>query len=365
MSADLSFINEIENVIVDGSADRRSQILERVTDLFVLGAARLSEADVAIFDDVIGRLAAQIEQSAQVLLAKRLAPIANSPPKTIRTLAFHDAIEVAGPVLAQSPRLDDQALVEIASLKGQGHMLAIAHRPALSEAITDVLVERGDRDVVLGTLENRGARISHRGFARLVQRSESDDGLAECVGARPDLPSHLLVMLVAHASEAVRARLEAAHPQAKTAVREAVIEATQQVHAEVLEDAPGHALGVATVESLQQSGRLNEQALAEFARGGAFVETSAALAVMTALPLSFVEQAMVSERSETILVLGRAIGLSWPTVKEILSLRAKKRIIADGDIARAMASFERLRPQTAQEIVRYYRARARAKTPVA
>jgi uncharacterized protein (DUF2336 family) len=359
MSADLSFIAEIENVIVHGSADRRSQILERVTDLFVLGSARLSDDDIAIFDDVIGRLSAKIEQSAQALLANRLAPIANSPPKTIRTLAFHDAIEVAGPVLAKSPRLDDQTLVEIASHKGQGHLLAIAHRPSLSEAITDVLVERGDRDVVLGTLENRGARISRLGFARLVQRSESDDGLAESVGARPDLPPHLLLTLVAHASETARARLEAANPQAKKAVREAVIEATQQVQAEVLEEAPGHALGVATVENLQQSGRLDELALAEFAKCGAFVETSAALAVMTALPLLFVEQAMVSDRSETILVLGRAIGLSWATVKEILSLRAKKRIIADNEIARAMASFERLRPQTAQEIVRYYRTRAR------
>jgi uncharacterized protein (DUF2336 family) len=361
MGADLSFIDEIENVIAHGSTDRRSQILERVTDLFVLGSARLSEDDISIFDDVIGRLAAKIEQSAQVLLANRLAPIANSPPKTIRTLALHDAIEVAGPVLTQSVRLDDQTLLEVATQKGQGHMLAIAHRASLSEAVTDVLVERGDRDVVLGTVENRGARFSRLGFARLLQRSESDDGIAASVGARPDLPPHLLLTLVAHASETARSRLEAANPQAKKAVREAVIEATQRVQAEVLEEAPGYAVGLATVENLQQSGRLNEPALAEFAKCGSFVETSAALAVMAALPLSFIEQAMVSDRSETILVLGRAIGLSWPTVKEILLLRAKKRIISETDIARALASFERLRPQTAQEIVGYYRTRARGK----
>lgn len=362
MGADLSFIDEIENVIVHGSADRRSQILERVTDLFVLGSPRLSENDISIFDDVIERLSAKIEQSAQVLLARRLAPIANSPPKTIRALAFHDAIEVAGPVLAQSARLDDATLVEIAICKGQGHLLAIAHRPSLSETVTDVLVERGDRDVVLGTLENRGTRFSRHGFARLVERSERDEGLAASIGARPDIPTHLLLILVANASETARARLEAANPQAKKAVGEAVAEAAQQVQAEALEESPGYAAGLLTVENLQQSGRLNERALAEFAKSGAFVETSAALAVMAALPLSFIEQAMVSDRSENILVLGRAIGLSWSTVKEILSLRADKRIISQSDIAHSLASFERLRPQTAQEIAHYYRTRARAKT---
>ncbi len=154
MGADLSFISELEHAIANGSSERRSQILQRITDLFVLGSARFSDDDIVLFDDVIGRLAAKIEQAAQVLLATRLAPIANSPPKIIRTLAFNDAIEVAGPVLSQSPRLDEETLVELASQKGQGHMLAIAHRPSLSEAVTTVLVKRGDRDVVTMTVGN-------------------------------------------------------------------------------------------------------------------------------------------------------------------------------------------------------------------
>lgn len=359
MGADLSFINEVENVIANGSADRRSQILERVTDLFILGSARFSEDDISIFDDVIGRLAARIEQSAQVLLANRLASIPNSPPNTVRTLAFNDAVKVAGPVLSQSPRLDDETLVEVARRKSQGHMLAITQRASLSEAVTDVLVERGDRQVMLGTVENRGARFSNFGFAMLVQRSEGDDGLAGCVASRPDIPPHLLLTLIAKASQTVCTKLEAVNPHAKEAVRRSVTEAANHVQAETLAEAPDYAASLASVENLQQSGRLNENALSEFAKSGGFVETSAALAAMCELPLAFVEQAMANDRSENILVLARAIGLSWSTVKEILSLRAEKHIIPQGDIASCLASFERLRPQTALEIVRFYRARVR------
>ncbi len=359
MGAELSFITELEHAIANGSSERRSQILERITDLFVLGSSRFSEDDIALFDDVIERLAAKIEQAAQVLLANRLAPIPNSPPKTIRALAFNDAIEVAGPVLSQSPRLDEQTLVELASQKGQSHMLAMTRRPSLSEAVTTVLVKRGDRDVVIGTVGNKGARFSDLGFAMLVQRSENDDGLAASIGARPDIPPHMLLTLVARASETVRVKLEAANPNAKEAVRLAVRQAADKVQAATMEEMPGHATGLAAVERLQQSGGLNEEAIGAFASEGSFIETCAALAVTGELPLTFVEQAMASDRPENILIISRAVGLSWPTVKQILLLRVAKRIMAERDIARCLASYEQLRSQTAQEIVRFYRTRTR------
>ncbi len=134
-------------------------LLRRVTDLFIVGANRYSDEEIAAFDDIIGRLAVEIEISARALLAVRLAPIANAPPKTIRALAFDDSIEVARPILIQSERLDDPTLVENAKNKGQEHLLAISQRRVLSEAVTDVLVARGDQQVVLSTAENRGARI--------------------------------------------------------------------------------------------------------------------------------------------------------------------------------------------------------------
>ncbi len=71
---------------------------------------------------------------------------------------------------------------------------------------------------------------------------------------------------------------------------------------------------------------------------------------------------MMQERSETVLVLARAIGLSWSTVKAILLLRAGKRIIAADEIAQCLASFERLKPATAKEIARFYQKRDLAGT---
>jgi uncharacterized protein (DUF2336 family) len=365
MSAELAFIKEIENAVAGVSTNRRNEMVRKVTDLFVSRSEELSADDLAIFDDVIIRLAAEIEQHARVLLSRRLAPIRNAPPNLTRLLAGDASIDVAGPVLTQSARLDDRALIEIARTKGQAHMLAIAQRASLSEAVTEVLVELGDREVVLNTVDNFGANFSDQAFAALVRRSEGDDEMAEFVGARPEIPSPLLTALVAKASQQVRAKLEASHPRAKAAVHRAIAEAAGRVEAEVLASPLDYTAALTEIENLRLRGQLDERALAHFAKARAYPETIAALASMCNLPLQFVEQAMARDRSEALMVLAKAVDLSWSTAQEILMLRAEKGVISRSEIVQRLARFERLQSTTAQEIVRVYRTRTEAKAAVA
>ncbi|MDX7218226.1 DUF2336 domain-containing protein, partial [Escherichia coli] len=141
----------------------RVGILQRVTDLFVAGAKRFDVEQVALFDDVMCRLIDEIDHTACAAFGLRLSTIANAPPLVSRTLALHDSIEVAGPLLSRSESLDDKTLVTGARTKGQAHLLAISRRKLLNEDVTDVLVERGDHDVVVSTAANLGARFSEFG----------------------------------------------------------------------------------------------------------------------------------------------------------------------------------------------------------
>ena len=61
----------------------------------------------------------------------------------------------------------------------------------LSSAVTDVLVLRGNDEVIQSTVNNPGAQFTERGFNRLVNRAEGDDNLATCVGLRPNIPRHI------------------------------------------------------------------------------------------------------------------------------------------------------------------------------
>src|ERR1043165_517392 len=144
----LELLDELHTALAHGTVARRGETLRRVTDLFLNGAVDYSDEQIALFDDVFQCLMRHIEASARALLANRLAAIGNAPPLTIRTLAFDDLIEVAAPVLSYSERLDDDALIEAARNKSQAHLMAISGRKSLSGAVTDVLILRGNDDVL-------------------------------------------------------------------------------------------------------------------------------------------------------------------------------------------------------------------------
>jgi uncharacterized protein (DUF2336 family) len=357
MTATHRLLNEVEDAMASGSVTRRGKIVRHVTDLFIVGSAQCTDQEIELFDDVLTRLAVEIEMSARALLAVRLAPIENAPPRIIRALAFDDEIDVAGPVLEQSERLDDAALVENAQKKGQEHLFAISRRRSLSESVTDVLVERGDQQVVLSTAENRGAKFSVGGFTGLVRRSEGDDRLAACVGSRPEIPPHLFLKLLAKASQAVRVKLEALHPAARREVREVVAEVAGRIEAEAQAGSPDYAAARTYIAALQRRGQLNERKLEAIAKLGRFEEIATALSIMCELSLEFVVRAMKEERAEMVLIIAKASALSWSTVKAILCARAGSRATPGGEIAQCLASYERLKSTTAQEIVRFHRQR--------
>jgi uncharacterized protein (DUF2336 family) len=208
MSQAASVIEELEYVLAAGSSDRRTEILRRVTDLFLGNADDLNSEQNGLIDDVLAHLIRQIETTALAELGEKLAPVDNAPNGVIRTLARHDEIAVAGPVLAQSVQLTDRDLVEIAGSKGQSHLGAISERTRLAAAVTDILIQRGDTGVVRKLSQNQGATFSDRGYVTLARRAQTDERLAENLSVRLDMPPQLLQDLLAKATETVRARLQ-------------------------------------------------------------------------------------------------------------------------------------------------------------
>src|ERR1700755_1148114 len=206
--ASVELLDELQTTLAHGTVARRVETLRRVTDLFLNCAVDYSDEQIALFDDVFHCLMRHIAAAAKPLLASRLAPVVTAPPMTVRALAFDDLIEVAAPVLSQSTRLDDETLIDTARTKSQANLMALSTGKTLSDAVTDVLMLRGNDEVIQSTVSNPGAEFSERGFTRLVDRAEGDDDLATCIGLRPTIPRHLYLKLLAKASVMVRERLE-------------------------------------------------------------------------------------------------------------------------------------------------------------
>lgn len=366
LSTSDGLLDELQATLAHGTVARRVETLRRVADLFISGVVEFSDDQIALFDDVFQCLMHHIETSAKALLSTRLASIDRAPPLTVRTLAFDDLIEVAAPVLSQSERLDDETLIETARSKSQAHLLAISSRRVLSGAVTDVLVQRGNDEVVRNTVNNPGAEFSEGGFTRLVNRAEGNDDLASCIGLRPNIPRHVYLKLLAKASEAVRAKLEAANqPLPQQEVSNAVKEATRRARSAPSAMSQETAIAHALVKSLYEDGRLDEYQVAAFAEGGKFDEANAAIAALANVSVSIAENMMVETRAEGVMILAKISGMSWSTVRSLIKMRDQLAGKESSDFETCKATYERLRPSTAQQVLRFHRMQQAAAAPPA
>jgi uncharacterized protein (DUF2336 family) len=262
--------------------------------------------------------------------------------------------------LSQSARLDDPTLIENARSKSQAHLMAISTRKVLSGAVTDVLVQRGNDEVIQSTVNNPGAEFTERGFTRLVSRAEGDDNLATCVGLRPNMPRHLYLKLLAKASDTVRQRLEAANPELAAEVPTAVKEATWRARSASLAITRNTAIAHALVKSLYEDGRLDEFQVASFSEAGKFDEANASIAALANVPVVIAENMMIETRAEGVMILAKVAGLSWSTVRAIINMRDELSGSGPTDLPACKDTYERLRPSTAQQVLRFHRMQQNA-----
>ncbi len=356
MSVSASLIPELENVIQTGSYARRAEAVRRIANLFVDGASTFNDNHVGVFDDVLCRLVAEIEFKTRAEIATRLAPVANAPAELMRQFAHDDDIAVAGPVITQSTRLHDADLVDIASTKSQAHLFALAGRSGIGEGVTDVLVRRGNPEVVRNVADNPSARISEGGFSALVQRAEADGLLAEKVGARPDIPAHLFRDLVVRATVVVQQRLLAA---AKPETRLEIQRALDKVAKEFGKVAPSrdYAEAMRVALDLRQADKLGETELVAFAAAKKFEETVATLAVLCGVPIETADRLVNGDRPDPILILCKAAGFSWASARAIIMSRPGGKGTSTQALDAAFANFEKLSASTAQRVVRFWQVR--------
>ena len=351
---DHSIIAELEDAVRTGSPAERVETLRQVTNLFLHDGARLNEEQVKVFDDVMCLLIARVESRARADFGKRLAPVDFAPQGVIQRLAWDDEIAVAGDVLARSSRLQTSTLVEIAHKKGQDHLLAISGRSNLPEAVTDVIIDRGEHRVIKKLATNASARISEAGYSGIVARAGDDDELTAFLGLRIDLPIKFLRDLLRRASDAVRARLAAiASPE----LREEIKRVLQSILGEADEDT-SLARDFSVVEKFirlkQELNELDDAAVFLFAEAGKFDEVIVSLAVLNDAPTEMMARLLEGPRADLILIPCRSARLNWPSVESILRNRPMPAPINEQSLALAQRDYRKLSMETAQRTVRFW-----------
>ncbi len=349
---------ELDDLVRNADPRRRTKAVQQLAELFVEGAPAFKSHHVAVFDTVLSALAPATESTTRAELAGRIAGLANAPPTLVRQLVRDADVRVAGPLLRTSPLIDEPTLVDIARAMGQPHLLAISERATLGVPVTDVLVRRGERDVIRSLAGNDGAVLSSQSYARLIKRAESDGVLAIAIGKRQDISDERLRDLLAGSVDLVRRRLfETATPLRKASIAKAMAAITGNAP---VQPSRQHDFAAAQREvvELHRAGRLNKETLLDFARTRKYEETVAVLSAISAIPVDAIDTIVTGERRDSVLVLGKALSLEWPTVRALLAMRSPEgRISSATDLELARANFERLSPTTAQRVMKFWKER--------
>src|SRR5215468_3788298 len=133
-----SLIPGLDEIVRGDDPKRRADAARRIAELFLEGSAGFKPEHVEFFDSILIGLVPRTGPIVRADIADRLSSIANAPRNLVGRLAREDVIEIANE-------------------KGQAHLLAMAERPTLTTGLTDVILRRGDREVVRRTAGNAGA----------------------------------------------------------------------------------------------------------------------------------------------------------------------------------------------------------------
>ena len=352
-----SLIHEVQVASTSGSTARQLRALTRITDLFLAGSASYSRQQVELFDDVFKVLVEAIELNTRIRLAHRLAADPAAPAVLVRAIAANDDPAVAAPVLSKSPVLTEPDLIASASTQSQDHLLAIAQRETISAVITDILIERGEQQVVHAVAMNAGAQISDGGFSELVARAGADVELALHVGTRRDIPRDHFLKLLESASTSVCSRLIAANPRLAEVVHETVTEVIDEINGKVRRQSSAHAKARGRIRRLSDWKELREVDVHAGARAQDFEKTVTALAALAGCGIEVAERAVLNENPGAVQIIAKAAGCSWATAKALLLMTVAERRMSKADLEHARENFEQLERRTAQRVLEFYEAR--------
>jgi uncharacterized protein (DUF2336 family) len=225
------------------------------------------------------------------------------------------------PVLAHSPLLLEDDLVDLIATGRADVQVAIASRVPLPRPLAAAIAEVGGAEACLAVLENPGADIAPFSVDRIVDRFGHLAPIRENLLARDDLPMAMRQALLSKLSQTlagfVTARQWLGPEHAEYTAREACEKATVALAA----DTPYEEIG-ALVQHLRESGQLTAGMMLRALLSGNVVLFEEALADLSAMPIDRVTGYVHDKNISGFRALYRKAGLpdtAYPAFREALS----------------------------------------------
>jgi uncharacterized protein (DUF2336 family) len=284
------------------SADARQRLLLGVLSLCEAQpeAKASSDALAEIFLTVAG----QIERDVRLILAKRLAE-AEWAPRALVNILVLDEIEIARPLLASSPVLQDDDMMKVLLEATLEHQIEVARRPNLSGRLADAIIDKGQPATLMALASNATAEVGDDGLRRLVEHSRRIAALRLPLTRHPGLTENLAEQMFQWVGTALRQAIAARFSIDEVRLAAMVEQATLQAMRPDDDSTPAFEPGRDEMDrrliaKLQAAGQLKPGYLIRAVREkrlGLFVH---GLAALSGLAVVQIRKAMDADSSEAL-----------------------------------------------------------------
>ncbi len=302
-------LQQLIRLASDQSLESRTRLLHAVTELF-LAEGRPSAGAGDHFAGIANAVLERMPDDERAAYAKRVAAEAALPLDVARNLATDPNIAVARELLRLSPVLTDEELITLISSLPVTHAAVVAERPALSEGLTEALVDKGDKAVLQAVSGNTGARFSEAALTALLKQSAADAALMQNLLRR-------IAQLPAHQAKQVQAAAQPQRPSPPPAAARPVQGTEFRKPPQKKRQADAKSM----LAEIKAGTRTVEEALEVLAGEDRAFDLARVISTLGGLPEGLVLKALLDSEPQGIAEACRAAKLSERAFRGVLILR--------------------------------------------
>ena len=311
--------------------------------------------------EILSALVHDVEMALRQSISERLAKL-DGVPRDLAVFLANDEVSIAVPMLSESNALLDEDLIKIIHSRSVEHQLAITNRPAVSESVSDALVEEGDEGVICSMLLNQNTKISSATFAYLAEQSKRVSAFQGPILNRNELDPKLAKRMFTWVSMALKQQIidnfELDSGYVDTVIEQSVMQEFALGH----NSSDWKPAEQKLVQELDRSGQLSPETMVLALQQGEVRLFVSMFQKITDIPSDTIMEMLSEREGKGLAIACRSASLGKAIISPIFAVMAKKfkkgELGLRRDLRKLLSLYDRISLDAANKIVGRWREHA-------
>jgi hypothetical protein len=320
------------------SRHQRSELMVRLTDMFVNNTQAFDDASQQLFGDIVLSVLDKLDEDTRQELSGRLAMCPQTPPGVAQGLAADELIRIARPMLENSPILPDRFLQQIAEDRSDEYLIAVAKRPTVSTLLSAQLIRNGGPDVHTALVRNPASSITQAGYGKILS-FPFDTIMHRALSFRADMPPDVIAQVASRLPANERQRLSRFAGQAEALKSSRRLEKkSTQIHNPFAETASVEEM----LRAIKSETATIDDVIHNLVDNNRPMNMSRLLAQLSRRSDQYLQEVFFKSDAEPLQQVCKAIPVGIPGFEALARMRAQRRRLGSAQISREVDSYRKI-----------------------